>query len=100
MRLIEHPELEGTHADHQAQLLSPYKTTQNSNPTSKSNVQMLLEFQQCEAMTTALGIVFQGPATRPLFPVSNLSMLNVAQYIHYTTYNSYFLSIGNSFIDG
>jgi len=37
-----------------------HRTTQNSNPMSGSIVQAFLELQQLDAMTTALGSLFQG----------------------------------------
>ena len=40
-RIVEYFELEGTHKDHQVQLLALHRTTQKSNPMSESTVQIL-----------------------------------------------------------
>jgi len=50
--MLEYPELEGTHRNHQAQLLAPRSTTENLSPSDW----MLLKLQQFGAMPTALGI--------------------------------------------
>ena len=42
-RITRYPELEGTHKNHQIQLLIPHRTTQSSNPMSENSVQRLLE---------------------------------------------------------
>ena len=57
-RIMLYPKLEGTDKDHWVQLLGAHSTTQNSNPLSESTVQLLLEFQQLGAVTTALGSLF------------------------------------------
>jgi len=42
-RVIEYPELKGTHKDHQLKLLFPYRTIPNPSSTSGSIVQKLPE---------------------------------------------------------
>ena len=54
-RIIEFPEVEETHKDHQVQLSAPHYTTQNPNPMSERFVQTPLELWQLGAMPTALG---------------------------------------------
>ena len=49
-RIIEYPELEGTHKDHQVQLLASQRTTQNSNTMSESTVLILLELHALGAL--------------------------------------------------
>ena len=58
-QIAEYPKLEGTHKDHQVQLLAPHKTTQKSGHKSGSLVQTLLELWQLGAVTTALPSLFQ-----------------------------------------
>lgn len=54
-RIVEYPKSEGTHKDHQAQVLAPRRTTQKTDPVSESAVQMLLELWQLGVTTTAPG---------------------------------------------
>ena len=51
-RIIEYPELEGTHKDQRVQHLAPHRTTPSPNPMSESSVQMFHELQQLEAVPT------------------------------------------------
>jgi len=67
---IECPEVEGTHNHHQVQLMAPHRTTQKSNPMTKSIVQTPLELQCHRAMATALSSLFH--VHHPL--VQNLSL--------------------------
>jgi len=46
-KIMEYPELEGTHKDPQVQLLASHRTSQNSNPTSESGV------SACQSMLLA-----------------------------------------------
>jgi len=62
-RIIECPELEGTHKAYQVQPLAPHRTSQNSNSMSESVVHMLPDFQQVAVLTTALGSLCQVPTT-------------------------------------
>ena len=68
-RATEYPELQGTLKDHQIQLPSTRRTTQNSNPTSESDIQMLLELRQLGAVPSALGSPFHAhcPLVQHLF---------------------------------
>uniref|UniRef100_A0A493TGN0 Glutamate receptor interacting protein 1 n=1 Tax=Anas platyrhynchos platyrhynchos TaxID=8840 RepID=A0A493TGN0_ANAPP len=45
-RITGYPELEGTHKDHQVQLLAPHRSTKNSDHMTKCTVQTLLKLQQ------------------------------------------------------
>ena len=62
-RIVEYPQLEGTHKDHCVQLQAPHSSTQNPNPTSESAVQTLLELQNFRAVTIALCSLPQSPTT-------------------------------------
>ena len=42
-RIIEYPELEGAHKNHEVRLVAPHGTTQKSDHVSESSVEMLLE---------------------------------------------------------
>jgi len=54
-RITEYPKLEGVHKDYQVHLLSPQRTTQNSNSMSEIILQVQLEFK---AVATALAGLF------------------------------------------
>lgn len=53
-RIVESPELEGTHNSHHVQLLAPHGTIQNTNLIPESTLQTLLEIQHLGAVTTIL----------------------------------------------
>lgn len=71
-RIIEHPELEGTHKDQRVQLLAPHSATGKFSHLLETVVQMLLELQQLGALTTVLGSLSQHPTT---LSVKNLSLM-------------------------
>ena len=49
-KIIEYAELEGTHKDHQVQLLVSFRTLQESHHVPKSIVETLLELCQAGAV--------------------------------------------------
>jgi len=65
-RIIQYPQLEGTHKDHWVQLWAPHRTTQNPTPMPKSTVKMLLALQQLKPMPTAL--LVQNLSLTPTWP--------------------------------
>ena len=69
-RVIEYPELEGTHKDHRVQLLALHRTTQKPDCMSESTVETLLELWHLGAMPTALGSPFHAhcPLVQTLSP--------------------------------
>lgn len=78
-RIIEYLKLESTHKDHEVQLHASHRTNPKSDHTTESIVQMLFEFKQLSAMTTALGSLYQCPNTLPvksLFLISHLHSLS------------------------
>ena len=68
---MPYPELEGTHKDHQMQFLALQRITQ---------MQMLLQLRQFQAVPTALGRQFS--AHCPLVQTRSLTPLTVPTQIH------------------
>ena len=62
-RNLEYPEFERSHEAHQFQIRAPHRITKKSNLVSESIIEILLEIQQLEAVTTALGSLLQCPTT-------------------------------------
>jgi len=79
-RIVESPELEGTHNSHHVQLLAPHGTIQKSTPVSESIVQILLELQLLGAVTAARSSPFHAhqPLIKNLFLISNLTLPDTA----------------------
>lgn len=65
-RTTERTELEGTHRDHQVQILTPHRITKNWKPMSECGVQTLPELQQLGTLPTVLRSLFQGLTTLSL----------------------------------
>lgn len=63
-KILEYPELEGTHQDHQIQLLALHKTIPKNHTLCLPErvVQMLLQLDS-GAVTPSLGSLFQCPVT-------------------------------------
>lgn len=76
-RILENAELEGTHQDHQAQLLDLYRTPQELHHVPENIGPRLLELVGLAAVTTSLGGLLQfltTPWVKNLFLLVSLNL--------------------------